>query len=140
MESYKHAADTWSIIPCPPEKRREALLQLAAAHDPAQQAALSAGVKAMQHQPDAQWGGLWISLEGQQLTGAIWVQPLPLNMAQLWLPNVQGDHRNALIETARNWVMEQQLTLCHIEIPPMPLAPRRSYSPMEWSLSCRCAV
>lgn len=118
MESYRHAADTLSIIPCPPEKRREALLQLAAAHDPAQQAALSAGVKAMQDQLDAQWEGLWISLEGQQLTGAVWVQPLPLNMAQLWLPNVEGDHRNALIETARAWVMEQQLTLCHIEVPP----------------------
>lgn len=118
MESHKHTVGSPWVIPCPPEKRREALLQLAAAHDPAQQAALSAGVKAMQHQPDDQWGGLWISLEGEQLTGAIWVQPLPLNMAQLWLPNVQGDHRNALIEAASAWVMEQHLTLCHIEIPP----------------------
>lgn len=118
MESHKHTVGSPWVIPCPPEKRREALLQLAAAHDPAQQAALSAGVKAMQQQPDAQWGGLWISLEGQQLTGAIWVQPLPLNMAQLWLPHVEDVHRNALVETARAWVMEQQLTLCHIEIPP----------------------
>jgi len=118
MESYKHAAGSRRVIPCPPDQRREALLQLAAAHDPAQQAALSAAVKAMQHQPDAQWGGLRISLEGQQLRGAIWVQSLPLNMAQLWLPNVQGDHRDALIEAARAWVMEQPLTLCHIELPP----------------------
>mgnify|MGYP003660300420 CR=1 FL=1 len=66
------------VVLCPPARRREALLQLAAAHDPEQQAALSAAVKAMYNQPDVQWDGLWITIEAGQLVSAIWVQPLPM--------------------------------------------------------------
>ncbi|MEH6640192.1 hypothetical protein [Vreelandella glaciei] len=87
--------------PCSaPSLRREALLQLAAAHDSKQQTALSGAVKAMYDQPDEQWGGLWISLDAGQLTGAIWVQPLPMNMAQLWLPKAEGVHARALLNSA----------------------------------------
>lgn len=59
---------------------------LAAAHDPAQQSALSAAVKTMYNQSDTQWEGLWVILEAGQVTAALWVQRLPMNMAQLWLP------------------------------------------------------
>lgn len=103
---------------CPPDRRREALLQLAAAHDPKQQSALSRAVKAMYDQPDDQWGGLWISLEAGQLTGAIWVQPLPMNMAQLWLPKAEGAHARALLHTAYGWVTNQPVRLCHLALSP----------------------
>ncbi|MDR5874349.1 GNAT family N-acetyltransferase [Vreelandella gomseomensis] len=118
MQSPQHAADALNVISCPPEQRREALLQLAAAHDPAQQTALGAAINAMTDQPNAQWDGLLIGRAGTRLVGAIWVQALPLNMAQLWLPDAQGEHRNALIEAARAWVMDQRRTLCHVEISP----------------------
>ena len=77
-------------VQSPPSLRREALLQLAAAHDSEQQTALSEAVKAMYDLPDEQWGGLWISLDAGRLTGAIWVQPLPMNMAHLWLHKAEG--------------------------------------------------
>lgn len=107
---------------CPPDRRREALLQLAAAHDPELQAALSAAVKAMYDQPDASWGGLWVTLEAGRLTGAIWVQHLPMNMAQLWLPeelpNKQGAHTSVLLRAAYAWVKTQNIRLCHLELSP----------------------
>tara|TARA_R110002020_G_scaffold32951_4_gene100815 strand:- start:30 stop:932 length:903 start_codon:yes stop_codon:yes gene_type:complete len=103
-------------MPCPPEKRRDALLQLAAAHDSKLQAALSAAIKAMYHQPDTQWGGLWVTLEAGQLTAALWIQLLPMNMAQLWLPKVEGEHAHLLLDTAREWVKTQNIRLCHLEL------------------------
>ncbi len=65
--------------------------------------ALSEAVKAMYDLPDEQWGGLWISLDAGRLTGAIWVQPLPMNMAQLWLPKAEGAHAYALLHAAYRW-------------------------------------
>lgn len=103
-------------IQCPPSRRREALLQLAAAHDPAQQAALSAAIKAMYHQPEDHWDGLWITLETGQLTGAIWVQRLPMNMAQLWLPKAERKYADALLYAARQWVKTHNMRLCHVEL------------------------
>ncbi|CAM0554503.1 Mycothiol acetyltransferase [Vreelandella titanicae] len=108
------------VVLCPPARRREALLQLAAAHDPEQQAALSAAVKAMYNQPDVQWDGLWITIEAGQLVSAIWVQPLPMNMAQLWLPkplpSEQGVHTSALLRAANAWVEAHNIRLCHLEL------------------------
>ena len=109
-------------VQCPPSQRREALLKLAAAHDPEQQAALSAAIKAMHHQPDAQWAGLWVTLQAGQLVGAIWVQPLPMKMAQLWLPkqlpSEQGVHTSALLRAAHAWVKAHNIRLCHLELSP----------------------
>lgn len=115
---------------CPPGKRREALLLLAAAYDPELQPALSEAVKAMYHQPDDQWEGLWVSLKADQLADAIWVQPLPMNMAKLWLPKKQGfpnaqrlskpenEHIPALLRAAYTWVKNQPIRLCHLEVLP----------------------
>nr|WP_298964741.1 GNAT family N-acetyltransferase [uncultured Halomonas sp.] len=111
------------IVQCPPSRRREALLHLAAAHDPEQQAALSSAVKAMYNQPDTRWEGLWISLEAGQVTGAIWVQPLPMEMAQLWLPKVDGAHARALLGAAYEWVTNQPIRLCHLELSPQAAVP-----------------
>jgi len=110
------------IVQCPPSRRREALLQLAAAHDPALQSALSGAVKAMANAPDQAWEGLRVIKTAGQLTGAIWVQPLPMNMAQLWLPNVAGAHAHALLRAAHAWVEQQPIRLCHLELPPQAAA------------------
>ncbi len=110
-------------VQCPPSLRREALLQLAAAHDPEQQAALSGAVKAMFNQPDTRWEGLWISLEGEQVTGSIWVQPLPMDMAQLWLPKAGGVHARALLSAAYAWVTNQPIRLCYLELSPQAAVP-----------------
>ncbi|MBT2775144.1 GNAT family N-acetyltransferase [Halomonas sp. ISL-60] len=132
----QHPSSTPKVMPCPPDKRREALLQLAAAHNPKLQAALSAAVKAMYNQPDAEWEGLWVTLEAGQLTAAIWVQRLPMNMAQLWLPKTGlpktglpktelpkagvsragGEAADLLLDRARQWVKTQNIRLCHLEL------------------------
>lgn len=118
MTSSQQLNSNVQVVQCPAFLRREALLQLAAAHDPALQAALSSALKAMQHQPDMQWEGLWIRQEAGRLTGAIWVQRLPMNMAQLWLPKDQGSRAYALLRAAYAWVKRQAIRLCHIELSP----------------------
>ena len=110
------------IVQCPPSRRREALLQLAAAHDPALQSVLSGAVKAMANAPDQAWEGLRVINTAGQLAGAIWVQPLPMSMAQLWLPNVAGAHAHALLRAAHAWVEQQPIRLCHLELPPQAAA------------------
>ncbi|MDQ7733870.1 GNAT family N-acetyltransferase [Halomonas sp. SpR1] len=112
------------------------MLKLAAAHDPAQQAALSAAIKAMYHQSDEHWDGLWVTFEAGEITAAIWVQLLPMNMAQLWLPiagspNTGGPNTvlpksglpkvvetpaQLLLDKARQWVKTQNIRLCHLEL------------------------
>ena len=118
--TFSYSSSSPEVVLCPPARRREALLQLAAAHDPKLQAALSAAVKAMYNQPDTQWDGLWVTLEAGQLTAAIWVQPLPMNMAQLWLPkqlpSEQGVHTSALLRAANAWVEAHNIRLCHLEL------------------------
>ncbi|MGQ7262889.1 GNAT family N-acetyltransferase [Vreelandella sp. V005] len=115
---HQPLSGTRHVSPCPPGQRREALLCLAAAHDPALQSALSGAVKAMMNAPDQAWEGLWVSDTAGQLTGAIWVQPLPMNMAQLWLPNATGAHARALLRAAHAWVEKQPIRLCHLELSP----------------------
>ncbi|WP_085920058.1 GNAT family N-acetyltransferase [Halomonas sp. CSM-2] len=111
-------AHTSKIILCSPEHRHEALLHLAKSQSSKGQKALTEALKSMTKAPETAWQSLWISLERGRINGVVWVQRLPQNMAQLWLPNVQGDHISALIETARHWVIQQRLTLCHIELDP----------------------
>ncbi|QPL46209.1 GNAT family N-acetyltransferase [Halomonas sp. A40-4] len=111
-------AHTSKIILCSPEHRHEALLHLAKSQSSKGQKALTEALKSMTKAPETAWQSLWISLERGHINGVVWVQRLPQNMAQLWLPNVQGDHISALIETARHWVIQQRLTLCHIELDP----------------------
>lgn len=111
-------AHTSKIILCPSERRREALLHLAKAQSTRGQKALTNALTPMLKGPETAWQSLWVSLDRGHIEGVIWVQRLPQHMAQLWLPNTQGDHISALIETARHWVMQQRLTLCHIELLP----------------------
>ncbi len=116
------------VMRCPPDKRREALLQLDAAHNPELQVTLSGAVKAMYNQPEARWEGLWVSVEAGRLTGAIWVQPLASGMAQLWLPRTRvqattqeslhgADARtDALLSAAYQWVERNAIRLCHVAL------------------------
>ena len=118
VKSHQPFISSMDVAPCPPSQRREALLQLAAAHNPEQQAALSEAVKAMYNQSATRWEGLWISLEAGQLAGALWVQPLPMGMAQLWLPKAEGAHARALLSAAYGWVKSQPIRLCHLTLSP----------------------
>lgn len=79
-----------SAIPCPPALRREALLHLDATHDPLMQQALSSALKSIQNGSDENWQGLWILQHAGRVKSAIWVQLLPMHMAQLWLPRTQS--------------------------------------------------
>ncbi|CEP38258.1 MULTISPECIES: GNAT family N-acetyltransferase [unclassified Halomonas] len=113
-------SSTPDVMLCPPDKRREALLQLAAAHDPEQQAALSTALKSMSTASDEEWQGLLVNYQEGQIKGAIWVQPLPENMAQLWLPlpGVEAEQIHALLRAAHAWVKTHNIRLCHLELPP----------------------
>jgi len=118
VKPHQHLLGSLYATPCPPDQRREALFYLAAAHDPALQSALSSALKAMANAPEEAWQGLWISYTAGQLTGAIWVQCLPMKMAQLWLPlpSVESEHTHALLRAAYQWVTTQNMRLCHLAL------------------------
>lgn len=114
----QYPSSTPDVMLCPPDKRREALLKLAAAHNPEQQAALSAALKSMSTTSDEEWQGLLVNYQEGQIQGAVWVQCLPGNMAQLWLPftGVEGDQTDALLRAAHAWVKTHNIRLCHLEL------------------------
>lgn len=131
---HQHPSSSLSVIPCPSDKRREALLHLAAAHDSTQQQMLSIALKGMVNASDEQWQGLWVSYLDGQMNGAVWVQRLPGNMARLWLPRMQGEtipegtshgspnvtgaSVHALLDAAYQWVKTHNIRLCHLELAP----------------------
>lgn len=119
---HQHHSTSLCAAPCPPAQRREALLKLAAAHDPEFQAALSTALKTMLNAPEADWDGLWVSYKAGQIMGAVWVQRLPMNMAQLWLPlpGAEEEHIDALLRAAHQWVTTHNIRLCHVELAPQP--------------------
>ncbi len=104
-----------SVRLCPSTLRREALLYLAAVHEPALQSALHA---ALQQASPAAWDALWIAEHQGRITSALWVQPLDHATAQLWLPLKQNPASLALLRTARTFVAENSMTLCHVVLPP----------------------
>ena len=71
------------VQPCPEHRRREALLHLAAVHDPALQAGLQHALTTAS--ADA-WRGLGVAMEDEHIRAVAWVQPLANHTAQLWLP------------------------------------------------------
>lgn len=105
------------ICACPAAQRREALLHLAAAHDPALQPTLNSALKTMANAPESQWEGLWVGYESGKLIGAVWVQLLPMNMAQLWLPlsTLNAEHVHQLLRAAYQWVKTSNKRLCYID-------------------------
>lgn len=74
----------------------------------------------MSNAPEADWDGLWVSYKAGQIMGAVWVQRLPMNMAQLWLPlpGVEAEHIDALLRAACQWVKKHNIRLCHVEVSP----------------------
>lgn len=124
--TLQHNTSALSTISCPPALRREALLHLDATHDPLMQQALSSALKAMKNGSDENWQGLWIIQHAGRIKSAIWVQPLPMHMAQLWLPRTQGLLLNQglsdeqriltrlLLRAAYAWVTTRRIRLCHV--------------------------
>jgi GNAT superfamily N-acetyltransferase len=114
--THQHHARSSFMAPCPPSQRREALLHLAATHDPQGQSALSAALKTMINASDEEWQGLWVHYAAGRLTGAVWVQCLPMNMAQLWLPlpSIEAEQTRELIQAAYQWVKTHNIRLCHV--------------------------
>lgn len=114
--SFGHRSSATTVIPCPPEQRREALLHLAAVHDPAQQPALQQALSTVKGGPDTVWQGLWIATQAGHIAAAAWVQPLANQMAQLWLPRQHNEAADALLSALRGWVSEQPIALCHVAL------------------------
>lgn len=103
------------VAVCPSTLRREALLHLAAIHEPGLQPALNAALRSAKQ---TDWDGLWIYQQQGHIAGALWVQPLVNATAQLWLPCQDGPASRALLAAAHAWVIEQEITLCHVVLPP----------------------
>ncbi|WP_018918450.1 GNAT family N-acetyltransferase [Vreelandella zhanjiangensis] len=105
-----------SVAVCPSTHRREALLHLAAVHEPALQPMLQTALQSAKQA--AAWEGLWVSQQQGRIDGAIWVQLLGNTTAQLWLPRQQGPVAQALLRVAYRWIAEQGITFCHTVLPP----------------------
>lgn len=118
VKPHQRPLSSLSAVPCPPGQRREALFYLAAAHDSALQSSLSSALKTMSNASEEAWEGLWVSYTAGRLSGAIWVQCLPRQMAQLWLPlpSVAAEHTHALLRAAYQWVTTQHMRLCHLTL------------------------
>lgn len=101
------------LLQCPPDKRREALLHLAAVYDPALQSALQSALAGTTKAAVVNWQGLWIAQQAERIVSAVWVQPQAHHTAQLWLPKALDSTGMALINTARHWSMQQRFKLCH---------------------------
>ncbi|RUR30144.1 GNAT family N-acetyltransferase [Vreelandella andesensis] len=110
---FGHRSLANTVLQCPPEQRREALLHLAAVYDPAQQPALQHALSTVKTEPEVVWQGLWIATRAGRIEAAAWVQPLANQMAQLWLPRQHNSAANALLNVLQNWVKEQPIVLCH---------------------------
>ncbi|MGP8291242.1 GNAT family N-acetyltransferase [Vreelandella zhanjiangensis] len=105
-----------SVAVCPSTHRREALLHLAAVHEPVLQPMLQTALQSAKQA--AAWEGLWVSQQQGRIDGAIWVQLLGNTTAQLWLPRQQGPVAQALLRAAYRWIAEQGITFCHTVLPP----------------------
>ena len=102
---------------CPEKHRREALLSLAAAQNSAGQQALGIAVQAFIRQPSPDWSGLLYHPDSSPVR-AVWVQPFPGSMAQLWQPQGDDAVTQALLQAARAWVDAQAIRLCHTLVMP----------------------
>lgn len=102
------------VQPCPEHRRREALLHLAAVHDPALQAGLQHALTTAS--ADA-WRGLWVAMEDEHIRAAAWVQPLANHTAQLWLPRHNDAAVPPLLSALQGWLHRQPITLCHVALP-----------------------
>lgn len=114
-----------SLIPCPLTLRRQAVLQLAGAQYTAGRRELAQAVDAHLEAPDHDWDGLWVAMHGDTLKAALWVQPLPGNMAQLWQPHATGDIAAELLAAGRRFMHEQGFALCQTVLTPEDTAAAR---------------
>lgn len=105
------------LLECPEKRRREALLSLAAAQNSAGQQALGAAVQAFNQQSSPDWSGLLCHADTSSMR-AVWVQPFPGRMAQLWQPQSDDAITQALLQAARDWVDTHAIRLCHTLVMP----------------------
>lgn len=106
------------LLECPEQRRREALLSLAAAQNSAGQQALGAAVHAFTQQSSPDWSGLLCHTDASSVRAAVWVQPFPGRMAQLWQPQGDDGITQALLQAARDWVDTHAIRLCHTLVMP----------------------
>lgn len=104
-----------SIMVCPAQQRREALLQLAAVHHPAQQAALQQALVKASTRPEG-WSGLWVACQAGRVCAAAWVELQENRIAQLWLPKQNNQFVEPLLSQLHRWVATQGLVLCHVAL------------------------
>lgn len=112
-DAQSQHASRYQVMPCPDQRRREALLHLAAVHDATQQADLQ---HALTTASSDDWRGLWVAMTDEHLCAAAWVQPLSNQTAQLWLPR-QIDAALPLLSALREWVSREPIALCHVVLP-----------------------
>ncbi|MBR2515038.1 MAG: GNAT family N-acetyltransferase [Halomonas sp.] len=111
-----------TLVECPAAQRREALLYLAAVHDPTLQPGLQEALAEVKETPTFNWQGLWVAQQAGRIEAAVWVQPLANRTAQLWLPKMLDSTGLALIKVACQWVEQQRITLCHTLLAPQQFA------------------
>ncbi|SDO26872.1 GNAT family N-acetyltransferase [Vreelandella arcis] len=101
-----------SVISCPQNVRREAVLQLKAARNEWGRDELVVAINLMLEQSDADWSGLLITPdeEGNPI-GATWVEVLTSKEANLWLPHSECGYTPELLSAATGWARQQGLSV-----------------------------
>lgn len=113
-QDVAHAA----VSICPPDRRTEAMMSLAAAHSTTHCKALENAIVSHKTAQGSDWDGLLV-LDAKAITlKATWVQPLQAGMAQLWRPRGCHDVCQRLLEAAHRAVLARAMTVCHTTLAP----------------------
>jgi len=109
------------VIPCPPNRRIEALSLVLYEIAPSQRREIAGELISPRSDNDSQDDGLFVAMRGDVLCGAVWVQPQPGNTAVLWPPKrVAGEPRQAafpLLQAAVDWLDSTAIGMAQVLLP-----------------------
>ena len=99
---------------CPPAERSAALRILHAGLPEDQQAGLVQALHALPQNSESAFQGLLVALRAKEMVGASWIQPAPGRTALLWPPSVNGPAAQQLMQTAAEWLDNENIVLAQI--------------------------
>jgi len=108
--------DRFRITRCPAAQRPDALRLLHEGLEEDQQQALVYALHETAKHPEDAFEGLLVADASQEKCGqgVVWVQLTPGNTAVLWRPAISSPAAEALLESAANFLDEQEITLAQV--------------------------
>ena len=109
------------VIPCPPHRTVEALSLVLCDIAPSQRREIAGELWQTTDENSRAGEGLFITLRGDQVRGAVWAQPQPGNTAVLWPPKLsQREPEHAaysLLQAAVQWLDTAAIGMAQVLVP-----------------------